>query len=98
VKDPDRLLRQLYARPRDAEIDERKQRFAAINDYVTKRGGWMVSIPGAREMRIQVLPGSVLPGQLAEPGYIVTRTGQSERVLAHAMRIVAVEVFELRAP
>jgi hypothetical protein len=29
--------------------------------------------------------GSALPGQLAALGYIVTRTGETQRVLAHAI-------------
>jgi hypothetical protein len=84
------LLRQLYAVPRDPEIDERKRRFRDINAYIAQRGGWMTSVPGAREMRFEALPGSPLPDRLRGLGYIVERTGESQRILPNAI----VEKFE----
>lgn len=32
--------------------------FAALNDFVTSRHGWITSVPGAVEVTIEVLPGS----------------------------------------
>jgi hypothetical protein len=58
----------------------------------------MTSVSGAREMLFEALPGSPLPDQLGELGYIVTRTGETRRVLAHAASIAVVEQFDLRAP
>ncbi len=55
-------------------------------------------IPGSREMRFDALVGSPLPDQLRDLGYVVTRTGESKRILPHAMRIEVVEMFDLRAP
>jgi hypothetical protein len=57
-----------------------------LNEFVTSRGGWFVSVPGDRDMRLQVLRGSGLPEQLAEMGYIVERTGESQHILPHAIR------------
>jgi hypothetical protein len=36
-------------------------------------------------MRLQVLPGSSLPDQLAALGYIAERTGETQRILPHAV-------------
>lgn len=58
----------------------------------------MTSVPGVREMRFDALPGSPLPGQLAELGYTVTRTGETQRILAHAASIAVVEQFDVRMP
>ena len=49
-------------------------------------------------MRFEALPGSPLPGQLAELGYVVEKTGSTERILAASAAIAIVETFNLRAP
>jgi hypothetical protein len=36
-------------------------------------------------MRFEALPGSPLPDQLRDAGYDVTETGQTQRILPHAM-------------
>jgi hypothetical protein len=41
------------------------------------------SVPGARELRFDALVGSPLPAQFTAMGYIVEKTGTSERILAH---------------
>jgi hypothetical protein len=45
----------------------------------------MKSVPGDRAMRFDALVGSELPDQLAALGYIVEKTGTSERILAYAV-------------
>jgi hypothetical protein len=80
-----RLLTQLLIAPRNPEADERRRRFDDINAYIAEHGGWMTSVPGAREMTFDALPGSPLPEQLTALGYLVTRTGESQRVLPHAV-------------
>jgi hypothetical protein len=82
VKDPGRLL----TSPRDETVDDRKAKFEALNEFVALRHGWLVSVPGDRDMRLQVLPGSGLPEQLAAMGYIVEWTGETQRILPHAIR------------
>ena len=41
------------------------------------------SVPGARELRFEALPGSPLPDQFAALGYDVMKTGTTEGILAH---------------
>jgi len=92
----ERLLGLLYTVPRDPEIDAKKSRFDYINNYIGERGGWMTSVPGDRDMRFEAMPGSPLPDQLRELGYIVTPVGVTQRVTAGS--IVAVETYDLRMP
>ena len=49
------------------------------------------SVPGARDLRFEALPGSPLPSQLTARGYIVTLIGESQRILPHAV----VQKFEM---
>jgi hypothetical protein len=77
-----------FRRPRpnpDQALADRKALFERINAFVTERGGWLVSIRGAVEMRFEALPGSPLPDQLAALGHIVVPTGTTERILPHAV-------------
>jgi hypothetical protein len=97
VKDPERLLPQLSASPRDPKIDARRKRFHDINAYIAEHGGWMTSIPGDRQMRFIALVGSPLPAQLRDVGYVVTKIGESQRIDPHTMGIVAVEMYDLGA-
>jgi hypothetical protein len=55
-----------------------------INTHISEHGGWTTSVPG-REIRFEALAGSPLPAQLAALGYIVEKTGTSERILPHAV-------------
>jgi hypothetical protein len=52
---------------------------------VRARGGWLTSVPGAHEVTFDALVGSALPAQLTAMGYIVEKTGTSERILPHAV-------------
>jgi hypothetical protein len=75
-----------------------KGRFAGINAYVSEHGGWMVSVPGDREMHFLAPPGSPLPHELRELGYIVERIGETQRIAAKKLRVEIVEMFDLRVP
>jgi hypothetical protein len=79
------FLRRFYSSPRNPEIDEIKARFAALNEFVTSRHGWITSIPGAIEVTIEVLPGSTLPDDLRGLGHQVHEAGEGERILATAI-------------
>jgi hypothetical protein len=81
----ERLLNQLLIAPRSPEIDERKKRFDELNAFVSARGdAWLVSVPGAHELRLDALVGSPIPNDLRALGYIVEKIGTSERTLAQA--------------
>jgi hypothetical protein len=92
----ERLLNQLMTAPRAPEVDERKARFAALNEFISQRGGWCTSVPGAFEITFDALPGSPVPDDLRARGYIVEKTGDSQRTILHTMEIAAVEQYDLR--
>ena len=75
-----------------------KERFAGVNAYVSEHGGWMVSVPGDREMHFLAPPGSPLPDELRELGYIVERVGETQRIAAKKLRVEIVKMFDLRVP
>ncbi|WP_298884135.1 hypothetical protein [uncultured Bradyrhizobium sp.] len=62
-------------------IRDRKAQFDEINRLVMRDGGWITSIPGAAEVTMECLPGSTLPSELAETGYVVSQTGEGERIV-----------------
>ncbi|WP_315737968.1 hypothetical protein [Bradyrhizobium sp. SZCCHNR1093] len=64
-----------------AEKKSRLERFAALNRWVTARGGWIVSLPGADPVVIECLPGSFLMDELTEAGYELTPAGEGERII-----------------
>ena len=65
---------------RNEQLEAWKERFAGINGYVSEHGGWMVSVPGDREMHFLAPPGSPLPAELRKLGYIVERIGETQRI------------------
>jgi hypothetical protein len=89
----ERMLGVLYATPRSPEIDQRKRRFDDINAFISQRGGWCTSVPGSHEITFDALVGSPLPDQLRGLGYSVEKTGESQRILPHAIR----QKFTVRA-
>jgi hypothetical protein len=45
----------------------------------------LVSVPGDPEMRFEALPDSALPAALRSMGYVVEQTGETQRILPHAI-------------
>jgi hypothetical protein len=79
--------------PINPEIETRKERFASLNAYVTKRNGWLTSIPGAADVTMECLPGSMLPDELRRLGYDLREIEGGERILHSAI----IERFTLTA-
>ena len=79
--------------------DKRKARHAALNDFITERGGWLTSIPGDPAMRFEAPIGSGLPEELKAKGYLVTPAGGTTRIDPHATATISqVDVYELTLP
>ena len=62
--------------------EKRKQgeRWTALNEYIRKYGGAVVSVPGNKTLRIEAPKGSELPAKLTELGYNVAQCGSVTRV------------------
>lgn len=93
MRDPESFYVPMYARPvtpdrkplKTQVTPNRKELFAALNEFVTKRGAWLTSIPGDKEVRMECLPDSTLPDELRKLGYTVESDGETERILPHAI-------------
>ncbi len=74
-----------FYRPKTAQQQTAHEKFQRLNRFVTEHGGWITSPPGEKVIRIETLPGSTLPGDLAELGYRLLPTGEGERILPTAI-------------
>lgn len=85
MKVPEKMSERFY---KPMSPDERsaavkaREKFEALNRFVTERHGWITSVPGERAIRIECLP---LPGELETRGYIVEKIGETQRILPHAV-------------
>jgi hypothetical protein len=69
-----------------SRVKDRKERFVALLTYITNRNGFIISEPGRAEIRIECLPGSALPGDLAALGYQLRQEEEDgERILVGAI-------------
>jgi hypothetical protein len=59
----------------DPAVDSRKAQFDAMNKFITERGGWVTSIPGATMVSFEVLPPNSLPEELRAARYDVEKDG-----------------------
>jgi hypothetical protein len=73
------------AGPRDPAVETRLEQFRRVNAFVMARGGWVTSLPGAAEVRIECLPGSIVPSDLRAIGYDLCDDGEGERILPSAI-------------
>jgi hypothetical protein len=69
----------------DRDLEDRKQTFAALNDFVSARQGWLTSVPGDIDIRLEAVPDATLPVALRGLGYIVEPIGRTQRILPHAI-------------
>jgi len=70
----------------NVEAQDRKARFAEVNDFVRSRqDGWLTSIPGKRVVTMDVLPGSTIPSELRKMGYALEADGEGQRLIPHAI-------------
>jgi hypothetical protein len=71
-----------YHPGRQHKIEDRKERFEGLLEFVRARNGWITSVPGAPDVTIECLPDSRLPDDLRGLGYVVTAAGEGERICA----------------
>jgi hypothetical protein len=70
-------------RPYASGNDQKKKQaeaFDAMNAFVRKHGGSIVSPPGNKTLRVEVPKGSELPAKLAELHFNVARCGSVTRI------------------
>ena len=93
LKTAKRCRKDRPARSETAGFEQRRKLWEALSAFVSKQGGWVVSAPGNRQMRIEIALGSSLPAKLSELGYDpihcgtttrITGTGSVETITAHS--------------
>jgi hypothetical protein len=72
-------------RERPKISEQRKRLWDALNAFIQKSGGWLISAPGERWLRVEVERGSSLPTKLTEFGYDVRSAGVSTRVTSNGL-------------
>jgi hypothetical protein len=58
----------------------RNELWQALNAFIAQQGGWVVSLPNAARMRIEMCQGSNLVSKLIEYGYSPTHCGTGTRI------------------
>jgi hypothetical protein len=79
-----------------AHVEKQRKVFEALNACVTAQGGWVVSPPGNKSIRIEAPEGSALPIRLAELGYKLQFRGTGTRNTSSGF--VPVDIIETKLP
>src|SRR5262245_26019583 len=90
---PDRWKHPAKEPPKVSE--QQKRLWDAVNDYVTQNGGWVVSVPHLRDVRVELPKDSALAIKLTEFGYAIVAAGTSTRVTTKGLEVVDVVAFKL---
>jgi hypothetical protein len=77
-----------------AHTEKQKKLFDAFNAFVTQNGGWVVSPPGNKSIRIEAPGGSALAIRLAELGYKLQFCGTGTRNTSSGF--VTVDIIETK--
>jgi hypothetical protein len=67
----------------------------ALNEFVRSNGGWLVSAPGEKWLRVEVPRDSLLPSRLIECGYGVRAAGITTLVTANGLMPTEIISFTL---
>jgi hypothetical protein len=82
------------ARPESSGAEQRRRLSEALSAFIHGHGGWVVSVPGSRKIRIEIPQGSALPVTLTEFGYPPRQCGVGTRIIT--ARIVPVDIIEIK--
>jgi hypothetical protein len=77
-------------------IEKRMRLFDAINAFCRELGGWVISVPGHRTVRIECRKDSVIPAKLIAAGHDVRHVGSHTRI--HAGDFLPVDEIEIVMP
>jgi hypothetical protein len=75
----------------NAAAEKRQGLFEALNEYIRANGGWITSVPGVRDLRIEIPRGSALVNKLADLGYVMRCIGSSTRLTTGGHQEVVTE-------
>jgi hypothetical protein len=98
-KKPSKVVRDWINRPRETRtgpLEKRRELSEALTEFVRQNGGWVISVPGAENMRIETPRDSALPTKLLELHYSVRSAGIGTRITSG--KFLPVEVIEISLP
>ena len=73
-------------------VKKRRKLWRALTEFIQSHGGWVVSPPSDRYLRVEVPQGSSLPVRLAKIGYSLRHAGLTTRL---DDGFVTIDVLEL---
>lgn len=82
-----------YLKEKSAEVERRKNLFDALNTFVSRQGGWVASVPGAKYVRIECRKNSDLPSRLQDLGYAPRHYSIGTRIIGGAF--VPTDIIEI---
>ena len=60
--------------------EQRRKLWETLNSFIGQEGGWVVSPPGEKHLRVEIPRKSALPSRLLELGYAVRAAGVGTRI------------------
>jgi len=85
-------LRLAMAAAAHERLKKRQELWRALTDFIQNHGGWVVSPPSSRYLRVEVPQVSSLPVRLSKIGYSLSHAGMTTRL---GGGFVTVDVLEL---
>jgi hypothetical protein len=76
-----------------AHVEKQRKLFEAANAYITQEGGWVVSPPGDKRLRIESPQDGGLPIRLAERGFVLRYIGTGTRNVSSG--IIPTDIIEI---
>ncbi len=81
----------------DAAAAARRQRlWAALVEFIARKGGHVISAPGEKHLRVEIPQHSSLPDELYDLGYDLQPTGNNIRIVAG--HFVPVNCYTFKIP
>jgi hypothetical protein len=76
-----------------------KALWSSLNDFIHRRGdAWLVSPPGARDLRIEALQFSEIPAELETLGYHLSPAGTGTKILGGKFTPIVYFQFQIPTP
>jgi hypothetical protein len=77
-------------------IPEAMRLWSAIEEFCREQGGWVVSVPGLRALRIECRKDSGIPAKLIAAGHNIRHVGSHTRISAG--EFLPVNLIEIMMP
>jgi hypothetical protein len=79
-----------------AHVEKQRKLFEAMNAFIAQEGGWVISPPGEKRLRIESPQNGGLPIRLAERGFLLRYLGTGTRNTSSG--IIPTDLIEITLP